>query len=51
MSYTDALRIVIKGSIMLISDYDMGKDAMLEYTEALRVMLQRAEQETEAHDG
>lgn len=46
MSYTDALRIVIKGSIMLSFGYEIDKDTLLEYTEALRVVLQHAEQET-----
>lgn len=46
MRYTDALRIVIKGSIMLSFGYEIDKDTLLEYTEALRVVLYHLEQET-----
>ena len=46
MSYTDALKIINMGTLMLSFDHKMTKDTMLEYAEALRVVLQHVEQET-----
>lgn len=46
MSYTEALRIVTDYSIALSMGYALDKDCYLEYAEALRIVLQRAEQET-----
>ena len=46
MSYTDALRIVTSYSYALSMGYALDKDCCLEYAEALRIMLQWAEQET-----
>lgn len=46
MSYTEALRIVIAYSTALDMGYALDKDCCIEYAEALRVVLQRAEQET-----
>ena len=45
MSYTEALRIVIEYSIALSMGYALDKDCCIEYAEALRIVLQRAEQE------
>ena len=47
MSYTEALRIVTDYSIALGLGYALDKDCCLEYAEALRIVLQRAEQEAE----
>lgn len=46
MNYNEALRIVIEYSIALNMGYALDKDCCIEYAEALRVVLQRAEQET-----
>ena len=46
MSYTEALRIVTEYSTARIMGYALDKDCCIEYAEALRVVLQRAEQET-----
>lgn len=46
MSYNEALRIVTDYSTALSMGYALDKDCCLEYAEALRIVLQRAEQET-----
>nr|DAF72755.1 MAG TPA: hypothetical protein [Caudoviricetes sp.] len=46
MSYTEALRIVTDYSVALSVGYALDKDCYIEYAEALRIMLQQAEQET-----
>lgn len=43
--YTEALRIVTDYSIALSMGYALDKDCCIEYAEALRIVLQRAEQE------
>ena len=46
MSYNEALRVVTDYSAALSMGYALDKDCYLEYAEALRIVLQRAEQET-----
>ncbi len=46
MSYDEALRIVIEYSAALSMGYALDKDCCIEYAEALRIVLQWAEQET-----
>lgn len=46
MSYNEALRIVTDYSVALSMGYALDKDCCIEYAEALRIVLQLAEQET-----